>query len=328
MNLQFFSMIPPIGKIFNLANYDFKNNFKSWLKLLSMQAIVIATLLLYRFLPGSFMVFCPDIFFGVGSFKCVLGEEYFSLAWNLTSVLMCTKIVIAILSEYLLHILFPIMILQNALDLAFDSTMRGFAIKGPLMLYVVAVHAFYLCRNLIVDYSSNGLIQIYQICGTWSYGLLIDTTILILFILGLCVYLGLFVYAFQILRFVGLHLFEYNAGIKKSVQASYEMTRGKILFLSMISLVQLFGIIGMLIVSLYLAKFGIYILNILLKIIPLNLLSVDMFSFAVNSFTIIFSAIFWSLLMAWYYLVEAHTYRQLVCPAVDKPVCESCECGS
>ena len=299
MILQFFSMIPPIGKIFNLANYDLKNNFKSWLNLLGMQAIIIATLLLYRYLPGSFMISCPDIFFGMGKFNCWLGEEYFSLALNLTSVLMCVKVVIAMLSEYLFHILFPIIILQNSLDLAFDSTMRGFTVKRPLFLYVVAVHAFYLCRNLIVDHGNGLRIYMYP-HGTDSLYLSIS------FLIICAVALILYVHLFQRLRFVGLHLFEYNAGIKKSVQASYEMTRGKIFFLSMISLVQLFGIIGMLIISLYLAKFGIYILNLLLKTVPLNLLSVDLFSFALNSFVIIFSTILWSLLMAWYYLIEAH----------------------
>ena len=43
------------------------------------------------------------------------------------------------------------MILQNALDLAFDSKMQGFSIKGPILLYVAVVQLFFLCRNLLVS---------------------------------------------------------------------------------------------------------------------------------------------------------------------------------
>ena len=322
MNLQFFNMISPVGKILHLANYDLKNNFKNWFYLLSMQAMMIAVLFLYRYLPGAFIISFPDIFFGVGNFQFVLGEEYFSLAWNVTSVLMCIKVAMAMLSEYCFHILFPIMILQNALDLAFDSTMRGYAVKGPMFIYVVVVHAFFLCRNLILNNSDalmRNMVSTVELSGYTAIGLYAVFCIVALIVCA---------YFFQILRFVGLHLFEYNEGIKKSIQASLQMTRGNILFLSMISMIQILVIVGMSIANVYITKLGMYMLDGLLSIMPLSLSSINIYSFVLLSLNIVFSALFWSLLMTWYYLIEAHAYRQLVSPAAEKPTCESCECGS
>ena len=315
------SALAPIGKIFNIANFDIKNNWKSWLNLLTVQAVVCVILNVYHFLPGSFEISFVDVFFGSGSFEFALGDEYFGLGFDLLSCLLCMKLVLAILLRYCAQIFFPIMILQNALDLAFDSKMRGFSVKGPFIIYVVMIHLFFIVRNIGLDKAVDFFESFYLIEDIASW---YDLMLLFCF---LSFIFFMYNYIFQTLRFVGLHLFEYQLGVKKSVQASYEMTRHKILFLSVVSIMQMFVFFLFACVAGSFLYVGASFIDRLLSMMPVSLLSFEFLYVFENCFAIILGTIFWSSFIAWYYLVEAHTYRLLVCPASDKPGCSSCECG-
>jgi len=277
MNLQFLPMMTLIYKIFSISHYDIKNNIKNWFYLLSIQTLILSVLSLCSFLPGSFIFSLPDMFLGSENFQFILSEEYFSLSWSMLSFLMCTKVIIAMITEILLRIVFPIMIIQNALDLAFDSTMRGFTIKGQVLLYVMVGYIFYFFKDMILgdgEMLIQYLLEVSNFTEYVAYGLYVIIVMILLL---------LYCYLFQSLRFVGLHIFEYQAGLKESILASWYMTRGKIMFLSIIALTQTIIIVAM--TFLYLG---------FTSLVRDNIGQIDKFSFVFESLSTVFLLLFWS----------------------------------
>lgn len=321
MNVDFKSSKSSMSKIFSMARYDITSNFSSWFSLLGVQTIICMLLLSYHFLPGNFEVSFLDIFFGLGSFEFLLGDEYFNLGLNVYSLLIVTKLIMAMVVDWLMHIIFPIMLLQNALDLAFDSSMRGFSIKGPVAIYVLVVHAFFISRGLMINFGDNLMEYLTPVAfASW----LEIAFLLLSFVVALILYN----YVFQRLRFVGLHLFEYQLGVKKTIQASYEMTRGKLFFLSAISMVQIFVMFLALLISACIFNLVSSLFHFLLLNMSLSFMTAEAVYLVEIWASRIFRIVFWLTLIMWYYLVEAHTYRQLVCPATNKSGCQSCECAS
>lgn len=321
MNIDLKSTWQSIIKIFKIVHFDIKNNFKSWAYLIGMQLLVCGILLSYHFLPGSFFISFPDLFFGYASYDFYLGDEYLLLALDATSFLMVTKLVMAIAFKLVTGIVFPLMYLQNALDLAFDSSMRGFSIKGPVALYIVTIYAFFLFRQFL--FNSGDFVVNYiapEEILSWQQ------TLMVLFVS--ITSLVLYNYLFQSLRCVGLHIFEYKSGLIASLKASYEMTRGKLLLLSMVSVLQFFIMMLLFICSGAVFITTAYIADSLAQNILIYYLSIEMIILMQSLLVGIFSPVFLSCIMVWSYLVEAHVYRQLISPAHDTKSCESCECGS
>lgn len=302
------NLIASIRKIFSISNYDLKNNIKNWFYLIGLQAILGLVLSLFVFLPGSFSISYPHPFFLFDSYQLVLDDEYFSLAYNFRNFFIYSKFLLCIILELCRKVLFPIMILQNALDLAFDSSMRGFTIKGPLFSYFFIVLSFALFGQFVsVWYSIFMNLEGYELIG---FSAVIASWIM-------------YVYLYQKLRFVGLHLFEYKQGVIKSIQASWKMTQGKILFLSIVSCIQIilffifyygYAYLDEFLMNLVVYRFGIYVDSIFITIATI-LISTAMMTV-------------WLCMTVWYYLIEAHIYRELICPATQQTGCSSCECGS
>jgi len=316
-----FQIITSIGKIFSLTNYDLKNNAKKWMSLVCLQTLIVVILNFHYFLPGSVDLLVLDFFDYIGSLELGLGEEYFSLAVNVTSLLMVIKFIIACLVELCLHVLFPIIILQNALDLAFDSQMRGLAIKGPIFSYVFTIASLVFLRNFILDYSEM-LIEYYVAAVQSS---VIYSIILAVFLLAITFF---YIYIFQCLRFTGLHILEYRSGILQAMQTSFAMTRGKIFFVFLISTIQVLTLLCFDIVGEYFIALSSLGINSIVTLFPVDLLSSTIFSFVLSNLVTIFSMFFSSCIMIWFYSVESHVYRQLICPVTEKTACESCECAS
>jgi len=322
MNFQFVTdAFASIGKIFSLTNYDVKNNAKKWLYLISLQAFVVAVLNLHIFLPGTVEVYVIDFFDYMGSFELGIGQEYLSLGLTLESLLMFFKIIIVCIKEVCLHILFPIVIIQNALDLAFDSQMRGFKIKGPLFSYIFTIAFLVIFRNIILDYSEFFL-------ELFSSVMQNSIILSIIFLMVSFTISFIFLYIFQRIRFTGLHILEYRSGIIKAFQESYAMTRGKIFFLFLISLVQVLILLCFDLIGSYGMELGFFVFNKVIMLLPFSFISSAPFTFFLSNIVLILSMIFSSLVMVYFFSIEAHVYRQVACPANEKSACESCECAS
>lgn len=322
MNFQFMTdAFASISKIFSLTNYDLKNNAKKWIGLICLQALVVAVLNLHAFLPGTVEVFVIDFFDYMGSFELGIGQEYLLLGLNLESLLMLFKFIIVFVTEVCLHILFPIMILQNALDLAFDSQMRGFKIKGPLFSYVFTIAFLVISRNIILDYSEFFLEMFSSVMQN-------SITLSIVFLMVSFIISFSYLYLFQRIRFTGLHILEYRSGVLKAIQASYVMTQNNIFFLFLISIIQILILLGFDLIGSYCTELGFFVFNKFVMLFPFDLISSPLFTFGLSNIVLMLSMIFSSLVMVLFFSVEAHVYRQVVCPVNEKSACESCECGS
>ncbi|AXK60660.1 hypothetical protein [Candidatus Chromulinivorax destructor] len=319
--ISFKNMWQSIMKIFALARYDIANNINTWLYICGLQTLIYTLLSFYIFLPGSFIISFPDVFLGLRPFEYILGQEYYELALNCSSFLLIFKLVAAILCDMLFYIVFPIVIIQNALDLAFDSAMRGFSIKGPILSFMITVYTFFFVRMMLVNFHDNWLeyLGLQAMDSAWA------TLLLLVLLFGA---LFIYNYMYQRLRFVGMHLFEYKLCIRKSIQASLHMTCGKMKFLSAISILQITSIFLFLVSGAVLFVIGGYIFDYISSQFLIHVMSLDMVIMMQSILTALFRFMFWVFVMVWYYLVEAHTYRQLACPAIDKPSCSSCECAS
>lgn len=322
MKFQFMTdAFASIGKILSLANYDLKNNAKKWLYLISLQALVVAVLNLHAFLPGTVEVFVIDFFDYMGSFDFEIRQEYLLLGLNLESLLMLFKCIIVCVTEVCLHILFPIMIVQNALDLAFDSQMRGFTLKGALFSYICTIAFFVTSRNIILDYSEFFLEMFSSVMQN-------SIILNIIFLMISFTISFLYLYIFQRIRFTGLHILEYRSGIIKAFQASYAMTRGNIFFLFLISIVQVLILLCFDLVGSYGMELGFFVFNKIIMLFPFSLISSAPFTFVLSNIVLMVSMIFSSFVMVYFFSIETHVYRHVVSPASEKSSCESCECAS
>lgn len=306
-----------IKKVFNLAHYDFTNNFTKWLSIAGLHAIMISIF---------FCAFCcvtsdydvtfwgwpPNILFDwTNKFYGLIVENISYLKVGVTSFVFLGCL-----------ILLPLVILQNCLDLAFDSSMRGFSIGGIRVSYFVVMILTNGLTLLFLQIMSCLIIFAILYCMQTSFVLNIFIIRFFMLIVGCLV-----LYCMQISYFLRMHILEYKKGIWQSSKEVGQMITGKLLFLCKILLFQvLMG--SSIFVFLYLF-FGVFI-KILMPIVLwfFNVCSLPiepLFILMMYNFFYVWAYI---LLYAWICLIIAHVYRQLICPPVDTiscPSCQSCE---
>ncbi|MDP3788148.1 MAG: hypothetical protein Q8Q60_02375 [Candidatus Chromulinivorax sp.] len=306
-----------IKKILNLAYYDFSNNFTRWLSISGLYAIIIAILFCgLCFVTSDYTAmywgWAPNIILDWTSklYGLILGD---TPTWmlGLMSIVVITSLM-----------LLPMIIIQNALDLAFDSSMRGFSLQGSIFSYIgamVASNSLLLCSMQLIS-SIFIFIMLYLMQTSFGiYAFVIQSCMLCMSFL--------IVYYIQVTYLLSMHILEYKKGIWESCKEVFAMISGKVLFLSEILLLQCF-IAACVCVMLY------FCLGAVITIImPIILWFFDTLQLTVQPLLMqmmfnFFYAWSYILLYAWMCLVLAHVYRQLVCPPVDNiscPSCTSCE---
>ncbi len=302
-----------IKKIFSLAYYDFSNNFTQWLSISGLLAIIVSIL------------FCG---------LCCVTSDYSAMYWgwaphvilDWTSKFyglmlsdipgwLCGLTSIAVLTSL---ILLPVIIIRNSLDLAFDSSMRGFSLQGSILSYAGAVivgNGLLLCCMQLMS-SVFIFIMLY----------LMQTNFVInAFVIQSCKLCMSFfiVYYLQITYLLRMHILEYKKGIWQSCKDVTAMISGKMLFLSKILLLQ--SLFAIFVFAMLYFCFGM-VIKVIMPIILwfFNVLQLEVQPILMQMMFNFFYAWSYILLYAWTCLVLAHVYRQLVCPPVDNVSCPSC----
>ncbi len=283
-----------VRHIISLATYDFKHHFFSWSSLLLLQTVLL------------FIISLGTVFLGYQL------SEYDAILFCLD--LLVTGIVL----------LFPLVLLQNALDLAFDSQMRGMTLRGKIFEYCIAklLQAFIVslvslplifCAMIIffgyesatsVDFPLYFLHSFETIILT-AVGLL--TSLWTLPIVLVAISIGL--YSFIRLQFVGLDILEYKSSIIQAFKNSYIITRHRHALLLPIVCLQL----GSLFIMKFMIGFIISYLPIMIYDFAYIEVALDSIVFVAEGFVVV-----------WMSLLSAHTYRQLVCPPSENKSCSSC----
>lgn len=315
--------IKKIKKIFNLTHYDFINNLHSWLSITGLQAII-------------YIIFFIGICAVLNNFDMSYWESIPNLLFDwqdkLYELFYCHQVdsfyqmKIFCLDLFLIQFfLFPVVVLENALDLAFDSLMRGMSIRLIPVHYIIGltlalifVLAIYQFVRLSIMHGCMYLV--------YNKGLLILCKIFcndffIYFGYGLQIFL--YAYLLQLLYIFVMHLLEYKKNIIISGKEFYEMIQGKKIFLIKILVLQL-------VITVISLTFFYFFLGFIIKIImPFFTLIFKLLSISVApAFIFMMSNFFYTwaylLLFSWISLFTAHIYRQLVCPPIDNLACLSC----
>ncbi len=303
-----------IKKIFNLSYYDFSNNFTNWFSITGLLAVAIMIMFC------SFCCVTSDYSISSwGWFPNILFDwtnKFYGLAVEGTSTLMfgITSLVLLVSA-----IILPLVVIQNALDLAFDSSMSGFSLHSLTCAYVGAMiltnSLLMLCMQLI------SCVIVFAILFFMQMSFSMDAFIVKVFMAMVSCFV---LYFMQQIYFLGMHLLEYKKGIIQSSKDVCVMVAGKTLFLCKVLVLQV-SITTAAVIVLYFA------LGRVIKIIlPMILWFFKILQLRVES---IFIAMMYNFFYAWAYLllygwiclVTAHVYRQLICPPVENASCSSCD---
>lgn len=297
-----------IKKVFSLAWYDFSNNFEKWFSITGLLAVMVIMLMCE-------IIFITSDYFSHTSFF------QFLLQMNRTEVgFYCSSALFMIMTfgiPAIILLLGSFIVIQNALDLAFDSSMQGFSLNRSLAHYIAVMAVSYSLLFIPFTKIINVVaVLAYMPRQPWYWNELLAG------LYGLCVILAT-VYLIQWIYLLSMHLIEYKKGIWQSCKDMWAIMHGKIYFLSKIVLLQI--LISVAIgAAIY---FGLSLaINVILPMIMWFFKMVDVVP--ASAFITIVSKFFyiWAyiLLYSWLCLVLAHVYRQLICPPVDNPSCLSC----
>jgi len=283
-----------IRKIFDLVRYDFVSNFNQWFYLLALQAGIM-------FVVSASLLWTAHFF----------SEE--SLLFSALEIFAAA-----------IALLLPVLLVQNALDLAFDSAMRGLVFKGPFLYYFAAriVQSFilacvmmpfiFVAMAMLFDMQTIQFIVVnffslsFEVIAPFVQELGQSFIALPVVIVGvLCAF-----YVWLRLQFVSLEILEYRSSFVAAFKSSYRITREHTLLLvSILSLQFVLAFIG-----------KVFLINLMAA--PLEAvfheMSLDLFSDAITF-------ILDGFLIVGLSLISAHTYRYLVCPPSDNVTCTSCE---
>lgn len=303
-----------IKKVLQLTYYDFSNNFNNWLSITGLQAVWFSILFfIVCYLAGDCSVnywgWAPNIFFDWVIKLCRLYVVHANqLAFCVSALLLLGGITA-----------FPLIVIQNALDLAFDSAMRGFSLQGPIFSYVAVTYLsnflffgfLQLCNSIMIFF----ILYMLQLNVTFEAWFLRICLLCIVFV---------FLYCMQ-LNYIGtMHLLEYKKGILQSYKELCAMTAGKMMLLIKFLAMQLL-IIAVAVILLY-SCFG-YAINFLAMLItwPFHVLSLYIHPVIIPILCNFLYVWAYMLLYGWICLAVAHLYRQLVCPPTDIISCQSCQ---
>jgi hypothetical protein len=296
-----------IKKILNLTRYDFIQNFTNLLFIAGLHAVIISIIFCSLcFLSSSCVVGnwanISGMFFDCGSKLLFLiedGSSYLLLGFiGLMSVLAI--------------IFLPLIIMQNCLDLAFDSSMSGYSISKKsmalsfvaMLIPVVGVAAYISIIFKIFLFEQVNFMQ------SFSFPLYF--------------FMCKILYLVYLISFLGMHVLEYKLGLVQSFQDVIKMIWARSYFVFKTFVVQI------LLAGSFLAIFY-FCFEIVMKFFievalwPFNVLQLSISPVFVLMISNFFYLWVYILLYAWICLVTAHVYRQLVCPPVDTSSCSSCK---
>jgi hypothetical protein len=283
-----------IRHVLSLANYDFKQHFFSWFSLLSFQTILL------------FVITLLNIFLGYQF------SQYDNALFIIDLVVMG------------IVLMFPVIILQNSLDLAFDSAMRGMTLRGNIIQYFVikilqAVVLSVCCvplllLGMVILFGYEAVMSVdFLLYFAGSLDTIIFTAIGLLTSLTtlpiVLVAIGLGLYIFIRLQFAALDTLEYKSSIVQSFKNSVIITRHRFVMLLPIVFLQL----G----SLFCVKFAI---SFVISYLPTIVYDFAYAELVIDSFVFVLEGF----MLVWGSLLAAHTYRQLICPPSENQSCSSC----
>ncbi|MBV8660802.1 MAG: hypothetical protein JO129_01490 [Candidatus Dependentiae bacterium] len=305
-----------IKKIFSLSRYDFINNFTNWISITGFHAVILSIIFCFLCYATqdyniSYWGWAPNIVLDL------ISKFYFLI----NSSSLVTIIVGALTISFIL--LTPLIIIQNSLDLAFDSSMQGLFIRNT---HIGSYFAVIILSNILLLLFMK-LLSYFTIFAMLYF--MQTSYILNIFFIRFFVLATTFIiiYFKQMIYFLAMHVLEYKKDILLSCKEIYQMVSGKFLFLSKILLVQ------MLIVACALIALYVSLETFVSVIVPFILWFFDLFQLSVvATFVYMLYNFFyvWAylLLYVWICLVIAHVYRQLACPPVGTmscPTCKSCD---
>jgi|GEM_PF-1609985 len=311
-----------ILKIFHMAWYDMKSNISTWLYLISLSMLIVFLLV---YLSENVTWFYIDI----DLFKCIYSTLASTMLLSVMPIPMMFLLAAKLLLTLVLAIaafLLPIVLIQNALDLAFDSKMQGFVLRGSCLSWFLIkftgtlfVIIFIVIEVLLLAFLALFLMPFlapsFLLCLSFFQSFL---GMLLIILIGSIVNIPFFI-LWQRIRFAGLHMLEYKTTIADAFRASWKMTDGKIAFLIKISLAQ--GVTALLAVDIV----GLPIMLIIVYLYAGQIdFDIPLSEKIYHSFSALIYLTF-SLLTVFSMLTEAHVYRQLVAPASENSSCESCD---
>ena len=299
-----------IKKIWGLARYDFMSNLTNWLTITGALATgVIVSFGLLTFATHSYQVplwNLPNIMFhNLIDVFCAFVRYIYN-----NPFLLDTDESLAII-ELILFALLPAIILQNSLDLAFDSTMSGFRVLDKLYEFCLAQVAFLIAHGLILWICMNNL-TIIKLLGNYNLELAMQAILILSYF---CI--------LQTCYLVGLHILEYKKRLLESIKDVVSMMKHQQLLLAQIVLLQVL-VTGIATAAIYFLLQPAVIFLVKFIFWPFSLLHIAI----APVFFMIMSNFFycWTYMMlyAWICLVTAHLYRQLACPPSNNTSCSSC----
>lgn len=232
--------------------------------------------------------------------KKIFNLAHYDLMQNKTAWLWAINsitIIIGLLTYFNLFLLTSLIssicsliIIKNCLDLAFDSAMSRLNIRFDLLNILVTISTIIM----ILCVSNYNFLDIFE-----SHYLNIMTSIIEICTLFYCV---------VCYNLLVMHILEYKKSLLVSVQDIFKLVTHnhtkllKLLFLQF-SRLTIIAILLMIIEA------------FLSLIIPIGLTNI------LIHYLYIFSSLF---IYIWMNLIWAHFYRQMICPPVENPTCQSC----
>ena len=302
-----------IKKIFNLAHYDFSNNFTNWFSIAGLHAIIISIIFCCLcFVTSDYSVtswgWSPHLLFDwTNKFYSLIVDDVPNWMFAITNIAVVASLIVL-----------PLIVIQNALDLAFDSSMSGYSCNMIAFSYAGAM---LFCNTMLLLF-----MQIMSCIGVFiglyfmQANFAIDAFIVKISMLIMSFFV---LYCMQLTYFLSMHILEYKKGMWQSYKDLVRMVHRKVLFLCKILFLQLCTI-GCVLAFLYLCL-GPVIIVIMPMILwffsALHLVVEPIFIVMMFNFFYVWAYV---LLYAWICLVLAHVYRQLMCPPVENASCLSC----
>jgi hypothetical protein len=302
-----------IKKIFGLARYDFLQNFNNWVSITGLLAAV--TMVMFGLiccvtknydlhvwkLPTTLFADIQTVFARLIAFlpqTCSLFEK--------ESLLQVVSYGLAFCGDLFFTYLF-VVVVQNCLDLAFDSAMSG------LSMHFDRFHIWFVSWFAITTLFASEIL---------NYGKINLLHLVLPNYFFIACLSGIILYCSQILYLISMHQLEYKKGYVQSCKEVFQMAHDHAL-LSIVLLLQLCIAIPA-VASIY------FLLDPVIKVFmrcilwPSTIVQISIPPVLILMLSNFFYVWAYLLLYAWICLVWAHLYRQLVCPPANNPSCLSC----
>ena len=303
-----------IKKILNLSYYDLSNNFTNWFSIAGLLAVIIMLMFCgLCYVTSDYSIsywgWLPNMLFDWSNkIYSLMIEDVPTWMLGITSLVLVVA-----------GITLPLIVIQNALDLAFDSSMSGFSLHSLTFAYVGATILSNSFLMLGVQLISSLVIFVIFFFMQTSFSMNAFIAQVFMAIASGCV-----IYFIQQSYFLGMHILEYKKGIMQSCKDLFAMVAGKTVFLCKVLLLQ----VVMAITAILLLYFSLG--RVIKLLLPMILWFFERLQLHVEP---IFIAMMYNFFYAWSYLllygwiclITAHVYRQLVCPPVDNATCSSCQ---